>query len=91
MNERVRARETPPIETSRPTRWFGDITAVADIDLKISGGAIFGLLGPDEAGKTTLINMLTTILPPSAGTGGVARFDVERRPQEVRRVIARRQ
>lgn len=50
---------------------FADTTAVSDVDLEISAGAVFGLLGPDGAGKSTLIRMLATVLPPDAGTATV--------------------
>jgi drug efflux transport system ATP-binding protein len=57
-------------------RTFGDVTAVAGLDLEIAPGEIFGLVGPDGAGKTTTMRMLTGTLPPSGGTARVAGFDV---------------
>jgi ABC-2 type transport system ATP-binding protein len=53
----------------------------------VPSGTIFGLLGPNGAGKSTTIKMLTTLLPPTAGTGRVAGFDIVRQPVEVRRMI----
>ena len=50
---------------------FGDTAAVSDVDLEISAGAVFGLLGPDGAGKSTLIRMLATVLTPDAGSAAV--------------------
>ncbi|HVD00087.1 MAG TPA: ATP-binding cassette domain-containing protein [Candidatus Dormibacteraeota bacterium] len=50
-------------------------------------GDVFGLLGANGAGKTTVIKMLTTLLPPTSGTAVVAGFDVRRQPNEVRRRI----
>lgn len=55
------------IELSGVTRRFGAICAVDDISLAVKAGEIFGLVGPDGAGKTTVIRMLTGILAPSAG------------------------
>jgi ABC-2 type transport system ATP-binding protein len=70
------------------TRGFGEVTAVAGVDLGIRKGEIFGLLGPNGAGKSTLIKLLTTLLPPSSGTATVAGFDIRRDPARVREVIA---
>jgi ABC-2 type transport system ATP-binding protein len=69
------------------TRRFGPLVAVDGLALSIDQGEVFGLLGPNGAGKTTAIKMLTTLLPPSAGTARVAGFDVVRQPREVRGVI----
>lgn len=52
-------------------RSFGDIPAVDDLDLDVAVGAVFGLLGPDGAGKSTLIRMLATVLTPTAGDAAV--------------------
>src|SRR6187200_3094324 len=61
--------------------------AVDGIDLHVDPGEIFGFLGPNGAGKSTTVHMLTTLLPPTAGTATVAGFDVARDGPEVRRRI----
>ncbi|HKB50843.1 MAG TPA: ATP-binding cassette domain-containing protein [Solirubrobacterales bacterium] len=50
--------------------------AVDGIDLRVAPGEIYGFLGPNGAGKSTTVLMLTTLLPPTAGTGRVAGFDI---------------
>jgi ABC-2 type transport system ATP-binding protein len=52
--------------------------AVDGIDLRVEPGEIYGFLGPNGAGKSTTVLMLTTLLPPTAGTARVAGFDVVR-------------
>ncbi|MCA0295418.1 MAG: ABC transporter ATP-binding protein [Actinobacteria bacterium] len=52
-------------------RTFGDTVAVDTLDLDVPTGAVFGLLGPDGAGKSTLIRMLATVLVPTAGEASV--------------------
>ena len=66
------------IRTSRLRRTFGDLVAVAGLDLTVAEGEIFGLVGPDGAGKTTTMRMLTGILPPTSGSAEVAGHDVAR-------------
>lgn len=66
---------------------FGSITAVDSLDLSVQRGEIFGLLGPDGAGKTTTIRMLCGILEPTAGDAAVAGFSVRRQPEQVKKRI----
>lgn len=66
------------------TRTFGDLTAVNDLTVTIPSGRITALLGPNGAGKTTTLSMLTTLLPPSAGTAEVAGCDILADPAGVR-------
>src|SRR5438105_13750375 len=61
--------------------------AVDGVDLHVSPGEIYGFLGPNGAGKSTTVLMLTTLLPPTAGSARVAGLDVVSRGPEVRRVI----
>jgi ABC-2 type transport system ATP-binding protein len=55
---------------------FGDVQALCGIDLNAPPGTILGLLGPNGAGKTTAVRILTTLLPPDAGSARVAGLDV---------------
>jgi ABC-2 type transport system ATP-binding protein len=72
------------IETHNMTRRFGDVTAVDRLNLTIARGEIFGLVGPDGAGKTTTLRMLCSLLDPSEGSARVAGHDVVREPQAVK-------
>src|ERR1700722_14046276 len=63
------------------------IEAVTGIDLTVTAGEIFGLLGPNGSGKTTTLRILTTLLPADAGSAAVAGADVFRAPGLVRRRI----
>lgn len=75
------------IVTSGLTRFFGAFAAVDHIDLRIPYGEIFGLLGANGAGKSTMIKMLTTLLSPTSGSALVGGFDIVHNPAEVRRHI----
>ena len=75
------------VETSGLTRRFGLLAAVDGLTIAVAGRTIFGLLGTNGAGKTTVIKMLTTLLPPTAGTATVAGFDIVREASAVRRHI----
>jgi ABC-2 type transport system ATP-binding protein len=65
----------------------GGIHAVAGIDLDVAAGEIYGFLGPNGAGKSTTVHMLTTLLPPTAGTARVGGHDVVKDGPAVRRTI----
>src|SRR5436309_9004974 len=61
--------------------------AVDGIDLRVEPGEIYGFLGPNGAGKSTTVLMLTTLLPPTAGTARVAGFDIVKEGPKVRSAI----
>jgi ABC-2 type transport system ATP-binding protein len=75
------------IETRGLTRRFKKVTAVDGLDLSIHKGEIFGLLGPDGAGKTTTIRMLCAIMDPTEGSACVAGFDTKKQPEEIKKRI----
>jgi len=75
------------IETDGLTRRFGDFVAVDDVTLKIRKGQLYGFLGLNGAGKTTTIRMLTTLLPPSAGSAKLWGHDVVKEPLAVRKLV----
>ncbi len=75
------------LDTSALTRRFGALTAVDSLTISVEAGEAFGLLGRNGAGKTTVIKMLTTLLPPSSGTARIGGFDIVRQAANVRQII----
>jgi ABC-2 type transport system ATP-binding protein len=75
------------IEMNGLTRRFGDFVAVDGVTLKVPRGSLYGFLGLNGAGKTTTIRMLTTLLPPSAGTARLWGHDVTTEQRTVRGLI----
>lgn len=76
------------IELSHIVKKFGDLVAVNDLSLSVRQGEFFAVLGPNAAGKTTTIKILTGLLKPTSGSATVAGFDVQTHPLEVRRRLA---
>jgi ABC-2 type transport system ATP-binding protein len=77
-------REDPVIVAERLTRCFGQIRAVSELTLAIERGAIFGLIGPDGAGKTTAIRLLAAVMLPSDGRASVLGYDTRRQAEHLR-------
>ena len=73
------------IEAEGLVKRFGDTVAVDGVSFVVPEGSVLGLLGPNGAGKTTTVRMMTTLTPPTAGTGRVAGHDVVSDPAGVRR------
>jgi ABC-2 type transport system ATP-binding protein len=82
MGNQERAITVRGIEKS-----FGEVRALAGVDLDIASGSVLGLLGPNGAGKTTLVRILATLLGADAGTARVLGFDVVHDAAEVRKRI----
>lgn len=75
------------VNTHALTRRFGSLVAVDRVDLHVMRGEIFGLLGANGAGKSTMLKMLTTLLPPTSGSAEVGGFDIIRASAQVRQRI----
>ena len=72
------------LETKNLTKKYGDITAVDNVNLSVERGELFGLLGPNGSGKTTMIKMLTGQTRPTGGSATVLGLDAEQDPIGVR-------
>jgi ABC-2 type transport system ATP-binding protein len=66
------------VRTTNLTKRFGPLTAVKNLNLEVKAGEIFGLVGPDAAGKTTTLRMLCGVLPPDEGEARVVGYDIRR-------------
>ncbi|MEX0982913.1 MAG: ABC transporter ATP-binding protein [Bacteroidales bacterium] len=66
---------------------FGDVRALDQVSFKTGDGELFGLIGPDGAGKTTLFRILVTLLLPDSGQGLVKGMDVAGSPRQIRRIM----
>src|SRR6059036_801203 len=76
------------IELIHLVKRFGDLVAVNDLSLTVRKGEFFAFLGPNAAGKTTTIKIMTGLMKPTAGSARVQGFDVQTQPLEVRRRMA---
>ncbi len=72
------------IETRNLTKRFADLKAVDGLSLEIPAGEVFGLLGPDGAGKTTTLRMMAGLVDPTEGDIRIAGLDVRTRPDQVK-------
>ena len=80
--------DTPAVELLNLTRRFGETTAVDGLSLEVGRGELFGLVGPDGAGKTTTLRMLAGVLRPSDGDARILGVSVTHDPERVKRDIA---
>ena len=75
------------IEISHLTKKFGSFTAVNDVSFNVKKGEVFGFLGPNGSGKTTVIRMLMGLITPTSGTGKVLGYDISKDIQEIKEQI----
>lgn len=76
--------ETLVVRTRNLARSFGDIAAVSGLDLEVRKGEMFGLVGPDGAGKSTAIRLLCGILKPTYGEGRVLGYDLAGEAEKIK-------
>lgn len=75
------------IKISNISKSFGKVQAVAGVSFDVRPGELFGLVGPDGAGKTTLFRMLATLLLPDSGSASMLSYDVVKDYDQIRRRI----
>ncbi len=69
------------------SKTYGKVTALNDVSLQVNPGELFGLIGPDGAGKTTLFRILTTLIEPTEGRASVLGFDTVKNLQDIRNCV----
>jgi len=72
------------IKTDKLTKHFRHIVAVNELDLEVKQNEIFGLVGPDGAGKTTTIRLLAGIMDPTGGNAAIAGFDLRKQAEKIK-------
>jgi len=86
-NESPRSNNVNVIQTDRLTKRFGDMAAVDALTFAVAEGEIFGLVGPDGAGKTTAMRLLTSIMEPTGGDAWIAGLHIVRDAEAVKERI----
>ncbi len=78
---------TPAVQATGLTRRFDKLVAVRDVDFTVPEGSVVGIIGPDGAGKTTLIRMLVGVLAPHKGTVAICGHDVQKDRDQTRLLL----
>jgi ABC-2 type transport system ATP-binding protein len=88
MTEQLQSANKSAIKAEGLTKSFPGVRAVEALSFDVRAGEIFGLVGPDGAGKTTTLRMLAGVMPPDAGKATVAGFDVVRDPEGAKHALS---
>ena len=75
------------IEVNNISKYYGKVQALKDVSFSVNKGEVFGLIGPDGAGKTSMFRILCSLLLPETGTATVDGFDVVSQMEEVRKRV----
>ena len=75
------------IEVHNVSKRYGSVQALDDVSLNVEQGELFGLIGPDGAGKTTLYRILCTLLQPQSGSAAIDGYDTVKQMREIRRRV----
>ena len=78
---------TPSIIVDNVSKTFGEVKALDEVSLQVHRGEVFGLIGPDGAGKTTLMRIVCTLLKPDSGSAAVDGFDTVGQMAQIRRRV----
>lgn len=76
-----------PVVVAGLSKKYGEVQALDGLEFEVESGKIFGLIGPDGAGKTTLIRILTTLLIPDSGQAFVSGFNVVKDYKQIRKIV----
>ncbi len=87
-DERERGGSPEPVVLDGLSRRFGDLVAVDGLTFEVHGGELFGLVGPDGAGKTTTLRMLAGVVRPTSGDARVVGFSISREPDRIHSHVA---
>lgn len=74
------------IEVNDLTRYYGQKMAISNVSFKVNKGEILGMLGPNAAGKTTTMRILTCFMPPTSGSATVGGYDIFEQSMEIRQI-----
>lgn len=74
------------IDVEGLTRYYGEKRAISDVSFHVKEGEILGMLGPNAAGKTTTMRILTCFMPPTSGKATIGGFDIFEHSMDVRRI-----
>ena len=88
MTDQLQSAAEPAIVAQGLTKSFPGVRAVDSLSIDVRAGEIFGLVGPDGAGKTTTLRMLAGIMPPDSGKATVAGCDVVRHPEAAKHALS---
>src|SRR5205823_8744223 len=72
------------VQVDHLTKKYGDVAAITDVTFSAEKGEILGFLGPNAAGKTTTMRIVTGFMPPTSGTASIAGFDILEESLEAR-------
>ena len=75
------------IEVHHISKSYGEVKVLEDVSFSVGKGEVFGLIGPDGAGKTSMYRILCTLLLPDMGSATVDGYDVKRQTREIRRRV----
>jgi ABC-2 type transport system ATP-binding protein len=78
---------SPVITVKNLSKVYGKLKAVEEVSFEVEKGEVFGLIGPDGAGKTTIIHILAGVLEPSSGEAYINGINVVKEPEKIKKLI----